>query len=485
MVLVGDTPVAAAVGTSIEYNKEEMKIEHKIMLSNAINILLIILVSWFAVVNLDLMLARLRFAEILDEMNLSLFEMRLSEKNYFLFGNPDALSVLEAGIARLKDRIATEKNDIVKATGEQTLRDLERYLDDYERTAARIGAKAAKDIQSEEALRARGRKLKEFAEETVRMERSRVDEMASRSRSILIVSLLSVVAVALIVSRAISKTVLAPVKQIEKLARSISDGHFSKIEAVVPKDEFGPVIEAINSMSEELKNREEAIIQSRKLASMGILCAGVAHELNNPLNNISMISQTYQGLNPKLTPEERIGFMREIDAETDRMKEIVKNLLNFSRPKEVDLSVTGVNSIVEKTMKLLQNTLDISGIETTLELQPDLPPVRVDPNRIQQVLVNLVMNAIQALSPGGRLSVSTGPATGAMVQISVKDTGRGIPPEFLPHIFDPFFTTREEGGTGLGLWVSYGIVRNHGGDIRVESEVGRGSTFTVELPIFR
>ncbi len=455
------------------------------MLSNLINILLIILISWFAVVNLDLMFGKLRFAEILDELNLSLLEMRLSEKNYFLFGNPEALSMLETGIARVRDKIVTDRSDLVKAAGEQTLRDLEKYLDDYERAAADIEMKNAKDIKSEEALRARGRKLKGFAEEMVRMERSRVNEMVSRSRSILIISLFSVFALALIVSRAISKTVLAPVKQIEKLARSISDGHFSKIETMVPKDEFGPVIEAINSMSEELKNREEAVIQSRKLASMGILCAGVAHELNNPLNNISMISQTYQGLNPKLTPEERLEFMREIDAETDRIKEIVKNLIDFSRPKERDLSVAGINSIVEKTLKFLQNTIDISGIETTVDLQADLPPVHVDPNRIQQVLVNLVMNAIHALSPGGRLSICTRRSSDDAVEVSVRDTGRGIPPEFLPHIFDPFFTTKEEGGTGLGLWLSYGIIKNHGGDIRVESEVGRGSAFTVELPIFK
>ncbi|MDA8086790.1 MAG: HAMP domain-containing protein, partial [Nitrospiraceae bacterium] len=350
-----------------------MKIERKIMLSNIVNIFLIMLISWFAIENLDLMLTKLRFVEILDDLNVSLLDMRLSEKNYFLYGNRDALSVLESQVARVKDKIAPVEGDIVKATGKETLLNLERYLDDYGRTAEDIDMKGLRDSQSEEALRARGRRLKEFSEEMTRMERAKVNEMVSRSKRILIILLLSVLAFALIVSRAVSRKVLAPIKQIEKLARSISRGNFSKIESLdgkaLPKDEFGPVIEAINSMSEELKNRQDAIIQSRKLASMGILCAGVAHELNNPLNNISMISQTYQDLYTKLAPEQRIEFMREIEAETDRIKEIVKNLLDFSRPKELDLKVAGINSIVEKSLKLLQNTLNISDVDVTVDLR--------------------------------------------------------------------------------------------------------------------
>ncbi|MDA8088117.1 MAG: ATP-binding protein, partial [Nitrospiraceae bacterium] len=109
----------------------------------------------------------------------------------------------------------------------------------------------------------------------------------------------------------------------------------------------------------------------------------------------------------------------------------------------------------------------------------------VDSNQIQQVLVNAVTNSVQALSRGGRIIVSTGQPDEDTVQVNVTDTGKGIPPEFLPHIFDPFFSTREEGGTGLGLWISYGIIKNHGGDIRVESEVGKGTSFTVVLPVFK
>ena len=232
-----------------------------------------------------------------------------------------------------------------------------------------------------------------------------------------------------------------------------------------------------------LKKREEAIVQSGKLASVGMLCAGVAHELNNPLNNIAMIAQTYQDLYPELAPQQRIGFMREIEAETDRMKEMVKNLLDFSRPKELNLKAEDLNSIVEKAIKLLQNMIDISGINLQVDIGAGLPPVRVDSNQIQQVLVNLITNAVQALSPGGGLFISTSGA-GGTVRVNIRDTGKGIPGEFLPHIFDPFFSAREEGGTGLGLWVSYGIIKNHGGDIRVESELGKGTDFTVELPVF-
>jgi signal transduction histidine kinase len=133
----------------------------------------------------------------------------------------------------------------------------------------------------------------------------------------------------------------------------------------------------------------------------------------------------------------------------------------------------------------MQNTLDISNIDLTMSLFPHLPPVFIDRHQIQQVLINLITNAVQAMTPGSSLFIGTrsGKEPG-VVEVTIKDSGKGIPPEYVPHIFDPFFSTKGEGGTGLGLSVSYGIVRNHSGDIRVESKVGVGTTFTMELPIY-
>ena len=236
-------------------------------------------------------------------------------------------------------------------------------------------------------------------------------------------------------------------------------------------------------MSEELKNREEALIQSKKLASIGILTAGVAHELTNPLNNISMIAQNYAEYYDQLSREQRIDLMSQVDGQAHRIEEIVRNLLDFSKPKEANLEVSEINETIRTALRLIQNTLDISNIEPRLALAERLPPVFIDRHQIEQVFLNLVVNATQAMAPGGTLTIATGfDAVDDLVRVEVRDTGRGIAPEHLPHIFDPFFSTKGVEGTGLGLSVSYGIIRNHRGSIKVKSTVGVGTTFVIELP---
>ncbi|HSQ78661.1 MAG TPA: ATP-binding protein, partial [Nitrospirota bacterium] len=173
----------------------------------------------------------------------------------------------------------------------------------------------------------------------------------------------------------------------------------------------------------------------------------------------------------------------KVEGETERIRQIVKNLLDFSKPKDARPEEADVNAVIQKTLTLVQNMIDVSNIETTVHLDRNLPHVFVDEHQIQQVLVNLVTNAVQATPSGGRIVISSRPGKhNGTVKISVADTGKGIPPEYLPHIFDPFFSTKGEGGTGLGLSVSYGIIKNHKGEIRVESKVGVGTTFTVVLP---
>jgi two-component system NtrC family sensor kinase len=303
-----------------------------------------------------------------------------------------------------------------------------------------------------------------------------------RSR-ILIFSFWAILIPALIIGHFISQKILRSLREIERLAKSISGGNFSKIEGFRSNDELGAVITAINSMSEELGHREEELIQSKKLASLGILTAGVAHELTNPLNNISMIAQTYAELYDNLSEKDRVEFMVNVEGETERIRKIVKNLLDFSKPKDSNPNEADINDVVHKTLTLVQNMIDVSNVETSVHLADGLLHVFVDEHQIQQVLVNLITNAVQASSAGGRLVISTRLGKHSdSVEIGVADNGRGISPEFLPHIFDPFFSTKGEEGTGLGLSVSYGIIKNHNGEIRVDSMVGVGTTFTLELP---
>jgi signal transduction histidine kinase len=463
-----------------------MKIEHKIILSNTFNVVLIALIGLFALQNLNLMLTKLRFVEIADDLNASFLEMRLSEKNYFLYKDDTALFDIKEKIDKTLQSIEGVRKDIIRAVGENNLGQLITHLHRYSEVIENVRRSSNRDAQLENMIRTEGKKLKEFSEEITRLERVRVNKIIANSKRVLFYSFWAILLSAMIVSHFVSQKILRSLRMIEKLTKSISEGNFHKIEGIKSRDELGSVIDAINSMSEELSHREEQIIQSKKLASIGVLTAGVAHELTNPLNNISMIAQTYEELYDELSKEERIDFMSKVEGETERMKEIIKNLLDFSRPKEPNLKKADINATIQKTLKLMQNSLDVSNIETKSNLESGLPGVIIDESQIQQVFVNLITNAVQAMPGGGTIFISSriGKNNG-FVEITVADTGKGITPEFLPHIFDPFFSTKGDRGTGLGLSVSYGIIKNHKGDIRVESKVGVGTTFTIELPVYK
>jgi two-component system NtrC family sensor kinase len=463
-----------------------MKIENKVILSNVINGAFIILIGFFAFQNMSLVLTKLRFVEIADDLNASFLEMRLSEKNYFLYKDKKALPAIQSNLEMTMATIQGVREDIIRAIGESDLKMLEGHLRAYSRVVDEAVRGNPSDAQLESRLRAEGKKLKEFSDSITHLERKRVNDIILSSKHILIFSFWAILVFALLISHFISQKIVRSLREIERVTRSISGGNFHKIEGFRSRDEMGSVITAINSMSEELGHREEQIIQSKKLASLGILTAGVAHEITNPLNNISMIAQTYEELYPHLSEKDRIEFMSKVDAETERIRKIVKNLLDFSKPKDANPREADINAVIQKTLTLVQNMIDVSNVETILNLDQGLPPVFVDVHQIEQVLVNLITNAVQAMSAGGKLYLASRAGhSGESVEITVMDTGKGIAPEFLPHIFDPFFSTKGEGGTGLGLSVSYGIVRNHKGDIRVESKVGVGTTFTVELPRYQ
>lgn len=458
-----------------------MKIERKIVLSNVVNMGLLILWGLFAFQNLTRVLTKLRFVEIADDLNASFLEMRLSEKNYFLYKDATAAERIRSRIEQTRQSIDSARGDIVSAIGGDDLARLEQLLDRY--SGAVDEASRTTPPEHEEVVRAAGKRLQEFSDEITHLERRRVNDLILASQKVLLYSFVAIFLIAVLVSHSVSQTILRSVRQIHRLATSITEGKFDRIDVGRTSDELGAVIDAVNSMSDELRDREEELVQSKKLASLGILTAGVAHELGNPLNNISMIAQTYAELYDHLGDKDRVAFMGKVEAETERIREIVKNLLDFSRSKQPQLSAADVNAVAAKSVKLVQNMLEVSNIETRLNLAEGLPPVRIDEHQIEQVLVNLLTNAAQAMNGGGKVVVSTQPGRDARwVEIAVTDGGKGIAPEHLPHVFDPFFSTKGEGGTGLGLSVSYGIVKNHRGEIRVDSKPGIGTTFTIELP---
>ena len=209
----------------------------------------------------------------------------------------------------------------------------------------------------------------------------------------------------------------------------------------------------------------------------------MAHELGNPLNNISLIAQTYISLYDLLGDEDKKNYMEDVYTQSERIKKIVENLLDFSRQKKQELQDIQIGDLVQRSLGLVANQLKISKVKHQVTIADQLPPVSVDPPQIQQVLVNLFINAMQAMEGGGELFIEASyDPEPDMVVLTVRDTGTGIKKEILPNIFDPFFTTKSTKGTGLGLSVSYGIIRQHHGEISVESEEGQGTTFIIKIP---
>ncbi|MCL5745892.1 MAG: ATP-binding protein, partial [Acidobacteria bacterium] len=233
----------------------------------------------------------------------------------------------------------------------------------------------------------------------------------------------------------------------------------------------------------EREELERRLVQADKLSSIGLLAAGVAHEVNTPLAVISTYAQT---LAKQISgDDQKSRLLEKIAKQTFRASEIVNSLLNFSRVSPTSFDEVDANRIIRETLPLIEHQMEKAGIKLQLDLEEQLPPVRANSGKLQQVFLNLFLNAKDAMESGGTLRVSTR-ADGQVARIVVSDTGHGILPENLTRIFDPFFTTKAgRKGTGLGLSVTYGIVREHGGTIEVESQPGEGTRFHLEFPLAR
>jgi len=286
-----------------------------------------------------------------------------------------------------------------------------------------------------------------------------------------------------------------PVKQLIKASNEVSQGNLFPEIGPISKSELGVLQKTFKEMLTSLQERDKRqkveseikLLQSEKQASIGKLAGGVAHEINNPLTGI--FTFTHMLLRRQDIPEDVRADLETIGQETERVRKIVKGLLDFSRQTELDREPTDVNRLVRFTLSLVENQALIKGVSLNFEPGEGLPMITLDRNQMQSVLLNIIINALDATDPGGSITVTSGIGVSTSrpgqngIEILCTDTGCGIPPENLNKLFDPFFTTKDVGhGTGLGLSVSYGIVERHGGTMWVQSKVGKGSTFKVWLP---
>ncbi|MFT3839682.1 MAG: ATP-binding protein [Myxococcaceae bacterium] len=298
---------------------------------------------------------------------------------------------------------------------------------------------------------------------------------------------LAVIASALVAAIYFSRRLTAPLRSLVQTMARVSKGEFGIKVEVTSKNEIGAVAGAFNEMSHELGRRSseldqknQQLIQSEKLSAIGELSAGLAHEVKNPMVGIVGFAQLGQ---ESTSLDEAKEYFKLIDADAQRANAILQRLLDFARPPDVTREKLQVNAMVESAMQLVAHPVALMGVKVETRFAEGLPSIEGNSNQLRQVLINLMMNAAQAMeaSEQKRLYVETTGADWAVV-ITVKDTGPGIAPEVKQRLFEPFFTTKPRGkGTGLGLSISRSIIEEHQGEIRVESEVGKGTTFVIRL----
>ncbi len=339
-------------------------------------------------------------------------------------------------------------------------------------------------------------------------------QLASSSRRMLAYTAAALLIVALLIGLFVWRVVYRPIQALKNGTEHLSQGELGYQIKVHSHDEVGELAESFNGMSlelraaneqiinwaktledrvqqktTELKNAHNHVLHVEKMASLGKMAAVVAHEVNNPLSGILTYAKLIRKwvATGQVQNEKRAEAMECLDlvaSESRRCGDLINNLLSLSRSAPINLQSTDLHTVIDRSLLLVRHQLELGGIELQLDVAKDLPRVSCDAAQIEQVLLALIMNARDAMPRGGTLWLETRMNREANeIEIKVRDDGAGIPPDVLPQIFEPFVTTKENGhGVGLGLAISRGIIERHKGRIEVESELGRGTTFTVTLP---
>ena len=340
------------------------------------------------------------------------------------------------------------------------------------------------------------------------------EQLAASSRSMVAYTSFAMLAIAILSWLFVWRVVGEPIKSLKDGTERLTAGNLGYQIDVHSQDEVGDLANSFNNMSLQLRSANEEIVtwaktledrvdqktrelkrahdhmlHVEKMASIGKMAAVVAHEINNPLSGILTYAKLLRkwldrGFTGNEQRQEALQCLDLIAGESRRCGDLVKNLLTFSRTAPMNVEPSDINAVFDRCTRLVQHQLELSGIQLHLELAKDLPPVLCDAAQIEQVVLALTMNAIDAMPRGGNLWLSTKILESQELQMQVRDDGMGIPPEILPQIFEPFLTTKESShGVGLGLAISRSIMDRHNGHIEVQSEAAKGTTFTLTLPL--
>ncbi len=444
--------------------------------------------------------------EVVFDLRDAVLEMRREEKNLFLYGDRDALrrALFKAERSQqiLQQQRTTLENIWSPAAASETLLQLQRYKESLQQWPQ---TSRDKPVAPQAKIRNLGHRINLSIEALSKQERKSLETAIRKSRWIVILFLCLIGLSIIIVGRLLKRAVVNPLKQLESRLMPIAKGVFNHLHPPSDDREFVTFTDGFNQMLRELEIRKKRMLQSEKLASLGILSAGVAHELNNPLSNISTSCQLLLEELREAPTEQLENWLRQIDSETERGRRIVRTLLEFGSQRVFEKHPQKLLDLINETRLILDKALVQASARLNLNIPTDLQ-LWADKQRLQQLFINLIQNALNTGGEGLELTISAmlcdrgvskipqgAEVAGSLqclakddarlIEIIISDNGPGIPSKHLPRIFDPFFTTNEPGrGVGLGLFIVQEIVREHDGCLAIASKPGKGTQVFILMP---
>ena len=415
-------------------------------------------------------------ADFHDEIRYS----RRMEKNYLLYRKNGDLA---ESIERANNALGLIKQLPPRLSDSEVQVDATELLERYRAlliemaNADRFG-KVSSEVTDE--LLITGSRLLSIGEKLDSEARDLLEDAVAKHHRNLQYTILAAILLAIAAGVLVTRSVVKPLRTIETSLGRVATGETGRLDQTADDLEVGSLTQAINRTLSELDERQKVITRSSRLVALGTMLSGVAHELNNPLSNISTSCQILLEEHDDLPPEMCHDLLAQIDGEVLRAQRIVSTLLDFAREKQYDRHPTPARQLVDEVLQLTRSLTPPDATITT-DVGEDLL-IDVDRQRFQQVLINLLQNAADVVGPGGRIHIDARRENNG-TRISVADNGPGIAPEDLPRIFDPFFSTKAVGkGTGLGLFIVHEIIGQHGGTISVDSQPGQGTRFSIHIP---
>ncbi len=464
-----------------------LNIRQKVILGFTACVLAICFIGGFSYHYLHAIELKQHVVQIADDLREIVLEIRRYEKNYLLYGLDEDFKQNQAYSKQALEVLATLVSDVKNLRVSSQMTAFKEDLIAYRGLMEQLAQSGERGQQTghvlEEQLRTRGKTLVDLSVKLVAFERLRILEIITTLKTQLLISLLVFLGFMGFFIYIVSRKIIQPLRVIENTTKRIAQGDFKPLPVLDTRDETQRVVEAFNRMVAELERRQDQLVQGKKMSSLGVLTAGIAHQLNNPLNNISTSCQIILEELDQADLEFVRKMLTNVEQEVYRARDIVKGLLEFSRVREFSLKPIPLEDVVKRSIRLISSQVP-PGIDLVDQVPWELI-LDLDAQRMQEVFLNLLMNAIQAVkeTPGEiRVSAAGDPVRHEAV-ITIEDTGVGIPKEELDRVFDPFYTTKEVGvGTGLGLSIAYGIIEKHHGSIAVESKEGEGTRFIIRMP---